>query len=219
MKKKKDTSVRNVSIIGGADGPTSIFIAGRTGKSPLKVRIKNYIYKKRRERAASYICPNPHSLKQVVSFMRREYGAYEMPVESRQYQDMKASLKEGLILENRPELLEGLTKVNKPAEHTQEAVEEMFLQIKQRSEEIARIPDDQFPTDFHVYEIHIDGGRMDIEIDYQWDILGISYSGDQKAMKTLKKMSRRLYLFYGATKEDIQKQTKRYSSLLAALSS
>ena len=60
---------------------------------------------------------------------------------------------------------------------------------------------------------------MEIEIDYQWDILGISYSGDQKAMKTLKKMSRRLYLLYGVTKEDIQKQTKRYSSLLAALSS
>ena len=134
MKKKKDTSVRNVSIIGGADGPTSIFIAGRTGKSPLKVRMKNYIYKKRRERTARYIRPNPHSLKQVVSFMKREYGAYEMPVESRQYQDMKASLKEGLILRHRPELLEGLTKVNKPAEHTQEAVEEMFLQIKQSSE-------------------------------------------------------------------------------------
>jgi Na+-transporting methylmalonyl-CoA/oxaloacetate decarboxylase beta subunit len=35
----KEKSKSEVSIIGGADGPTSIFIAGRTRKKPLKVRI------------------------------------------------------------------------------------------------------------------------------------------------------------------------------------
>ena len=29
-----------ISIIGGADGPTSIFIAGHSKKQPLKIRIK-----------------------------------------------------------------------------------------------------------------------------------------------------------------------------------
>lgn len=38
MKNKRKSSV---SIIGGADGPTSIFIAGKSDKRPLKVRIKN----------------------------------------------------------------------------------------------------------------------------------------------------------------------------------
>ena len=33
-------SKNGVSIIGGADGPTSIFIAGPSEKQPLKVRIK-----------------------------------------------------------------------------------------------------------------------------------------------------------------------------------
>ena len=37
----KEKSKSEVSIIGGADGPTSIFIAGRTRKKPLKVRIRN----------------------------------------------------------------------------------------------------------------------------------------------------------------------------------
>ena len=36
MKNKRKSSV---SIIGGADGPTSIFIAGKSDKRPLKVRI------------------------------------------------------------------------------------------------------------------------------------------------------------------------------------
>ena len=41
-------SKNGVSIIGGADGPTSIFIAGPSEKQPLKVRIKNSIYRYKR---------------------------------------------------------------------------------------------------------------------------------------------------------------------------
>ena len=45
----KEKSKSEVSIIGGADGPTSIFIVGRTRKKPLKVRIQNFIYRYRRK--------------------------------------------------------------------------------------------------------------------------------------------------------------------------
>lgn len=73
--------------------------------------------------------------------------------------------------------------------------------------------------DFHVYEILIDDGKMEIDMDYHWDTLGISYSGSRKAMKQLKKIGRRIYLYYGVTKEDIEKESKRYSFLLTALAS
>ena len=38
-------SIGGVSIIGGADGPTSIFIAGKGGKVKLITRIQNYFRK------------------------------------------------------------------------------------------------------------------------------------------------------------------------------
>ena len=215
--KKNDKSV--ISIIGGADGPTSIFIAGRTGKRPLKVRIKNWIYCQKRRRIAVKIRPNPHTLKQVTAFMKMEYGAAEVSKESRQYQERKASLREGLIIQNRPELLEGLEEIKRHEVFTKKAMEEMSIRIKRRSEAIARIPDEQFTMDFHVYEIIIEGGRMEIEVDYLWDILGISYSGNKRAMRELKKMGRRLYVYYGVTKEDIRDETKRYSALLTGLAS
>lgn len=190
--KVNDKSVRNVSIIGGADGPTSIFIAGRSGKRPFKVRVKNWIYRQRRKSIARRIRPNPHSLKQVAAFMKKEYGAAEMSRERRQYQEEKAGMREGLM---------------------------MFRQIEQRSEAVSRIPEEQFPMDFHIYEIYMEGGRMEIKIDYRWDVLGISYSGNRKAMKRLKAISRRIHLYYGVTKEDMKEESKRYSSLLTALAS
>ena len=190
--KKYDKSVRNISIIGWVDGPTSIFIAGRTGKRRFKVRVKNWIYRQRRKSIARRIRPNPHSLKQVTAFIKKEYSAAEMSMDSWQYRDNRASLREGLM---------------------------MFRQIEQRSEAVSRIPEEQFPMDFHIYEIYIEGGRMEIEIDYRWDVLGISYSGNRKAMRKLKAMGRRIQLYYGVTKEDIQEESKRYSSLLTALAS
>lgn len=43
-------SKNGVSIIGGADGPTSVFIAGHSKKQPLKLRIKNSIYRYKRKK-------------------------------------------------------------------------------------------------------------------------------------------------------------------------
>ena len=53
----KEKSKSEVSIIGGADGPTSIFIAGRTWKKPLKVRIQNIIYRYRRKIVDNILYP------------------------------------------------------------------------------------------------------------------------------------------------------------------
>ena len=44
-------SKNGVSIIGGADGPTSIFIAGHSKKQPLKIKIKNSIYRYKRKKS------------------------------------------------------------------------------------------------------------------------------------------------------------------------
>ena len=73
--------------------------------------------------------------------------------------------------------------------------------------------------DFHIYEIKTEDGRMEMDIDFKWDIFGMSYSGNKRAMKKLEKISRELHLYYGVSEEDIRKETKRYSSLLTVLSS
>ncbi len=52
MKRRmKQKSKNAISIIGGADGPTSIFIAGHSKKQPLKIRIKNSIYRYKRKKS------------------------------------------------------------------------------------------------------------------------------------------------------------------------
>lgn len=156
MSKKSKTSV---SIIGGADGPTSVYIAGRTGKKIIKAKIWNYIYKFRRNKAEKQIVAEAHTLEEVVAYAIDTYHAVE---------------------------------VNKE-------------------------PYDGF-VDFHVYEMNVDDGCLEMELDYIAKIFGVSYSGNKRVMKQLKKIAQDLYLYYGVTEEDIKNKSERYSSMLAILS-
>ena len=59
---------------------------------------------------------------------------------------------------------------------------------------------------------------MEMEIDYHWNIFGISYSGSKNDMKQMKKIAKDLYLYYGVSEEDIRNKSERYHSLLVTLS-
>ena len=87
-----------VSIIGGADGPTSIFIAGRTREQPLKLRIKNKIYTYKRKRAEKKIAANAHTLDEVVQYAMSNYNLLETDLTDRQYIEQRKSLKESCMV-------------------------------------------------------------------------------------------------------------------------
>ena len=216
MKVKENQSV---SIIGGGDGPTSIFIARRNGKRPLKQRIRNYFYKRRRRRMEGKIVPGAHTLKEVVTYADKKYGVSEIEFTQYKYVEQRKGLKESLILKHKPELLGEKSEIIRPEVYDEESVKRMFQQIQERSERIARIPDSEMPMDFHIYEMKIAQGLLVMEVDYLWEVLGLSYSGSKKERKKLKKIEQDLYLYYGVTKEDIVTKSERYSSLVTTLSS
>lgn len=74
----KEKSSEAVSIIGGADGPTSVFIAGKSGKKPLKARVKRFFYQCRCKRMEKRIVPSAHTLEEVVVYAKEKYQAVEM---------------------------------------------------------------------------------------------------------------------------------------------
>ncbi len=88
--------------------------------------------------------------------------------------------KEGLIIRNRPERLGDRKDIARPDVYHEDFIKEMYHQIQLRSEKIDHIPDEEMLMDFHIYEIRMDNGCMEIVIDYNWDIFGVSYSGSKK---------------------------------------
>ena len=215
----KGKSKSGVSIIGGADGPTSIFIAGRAQKRPLKVRIRSILYRFKRKRAEKKVVAGEHTLDELVQYAKNSYNLIETNSSERKYIEQQNNLKESLILQHKPEILGEMKDIPKPNIYNEKSIREYLYKIEARREMIAEMPDNVIPMNFHLYEIRIGDDSLEMNIDSIWNILEISYSGNKKVMKQFQKISKDLYIFYGVSENDIKKKTERYLSLVTALSS
>ena len=215
----KGKSKSGVSIIGGADGPTSIFIAGRAQKRPLKVRIRSILYRFKRKIAEKKVVAGEHTLDELVQYAKNSYNLIETNLSERKYIEQQNNLKESLILQHKPEILGEMKDIPKPNIYNEKSIREYLCKIEARREMIAEMPDNVIPMNFHLYEIRIGDDFLEMNIDYIWNIFAISYSGNKKVMKQFQKISKDLYIFYGVSENDIKKKTERYLSLVTALSS
>ena len=215
----KGKSKSGVSIIGGADGPTSIFIAGRAQKRPLKVRIRSILYRFKRKIAEKKVVAGEHTLDELVQYAKNSYNLIETNSSERKYIEQQNNLKESLILQHKPEILGEMKDIPKPNIYNEKSIREYLYKIEARREMIAEMPDNVIPMNFHLYEIRIGDDSLEMDIDYIWNIFAISYSGNKKVMKQFQKISKDLYIFYGVSEDDIKKKTERYLSLVTALSS
>lgn len=210
----------SVSIIGGTDGPTSIFIAGKDGKVKFTTRIQNYFRKIKRDRIKKRITANPHTLDEVVELLKREYSAVEVSQQSHNYLEQRKCLKASLVMRHCPDLLGERMDLEPPESEDVKALKAFWEQIQEREKMAAEIADNIFPLDFHIYEIKCpENCMMQIGVETVWQVIDGSFSGDKKTMKQLKKLFREIYLYYGVTDEDIKNETERYKSLLATLCS
>lgn len=215
----KGKSKSGVSIIGGADGPTSIFIAGRAQKRPLKVRIRSILYRFKRKRAEKKVVAGEHTPDELVQYAKNSYNLIETNSSERKYIEQQNNLKESLILQHKPEILGEMKDIPKPNIYNEKSIREYLYKIEARREMIAEMPDNVIPMNFHLYEIRIGDDSLEMNIDYIWNIFAISYSGNKKVMKQFQKISKDLYIFYGVSEDDIKKKTERYLSLVTVLSS
>ena len=215
----KNKSINQVSIINGEDGPTSVFIFGETKKQSLKIRIRNVIYQSRRKRIEKRIVAKPHTLVEVVQYAKNHYDLVEINPAATNLIERQKNLKASLIMQRKPELLGERKDIPKPDFHNEESVKNFLNEMEIRDKLIAQMPDNVIPMDFHLYEIEIGEDLMEIEVDYIWNIFGISYTGNKSVIKRFKKITRDLYCYYGVSEEDIKNRTERYSSLVTKLSS
>ena len=210
----------SVSIISGADGPTSIFIAGKGGRVKFKTRIGNHFRKLKRNRIKKRLTANSHTLEEVVEWLKQEYKAVEISQQSFSYQEQRKCLKATLVMRHCPDLLGERVDLKPPEREDMEALKAFWEQLQEQEKRAAEIADDIFPLDFHIYEIRGPKNcKMQIGVETVWQVLDASYSGDKRSMKQLKKLSEEIYLYYGVAAEDIKNQTERYQSLLAILCS
>ena len=218
-------SVKSTSIIGEAEGPTSIFITGQKEKNIFKRLRTIYINKKyrfKRRLAAKSIVPNPHTIDEVIEYIKQRYDACEADESYPHFKERKRGMKMALIQRKRPELLGGEKHFAPPADLNdiqvvkdwQRQIDDWFNDCQRKTDLISN---ETFPTDYHLFIIRKgDQGTLEVETETVHSVLSISWSGSRKVMNAI---SKDIYLYYGVSQKDIDKQSERYKSLLTCLCS
>lgn len=209
---------KNVVILSGADGPTSIFLAGKRKRLSLIEWFKDWRNQRKQKKIKKTITVNPHSMEEVVRYAKAKYHAVELTSDARNFMEERRSHKEGLVFLKRPDLLEGLQKVQKPKEYNDKTIARMEQQIEIRSKQIAALPEDELPMDFHLYEIRKGNEEIEMAVDFYWNILNISHQGDRKTWKQGDEIVKDLYRYYSVTRKDVEENSERYKNLVTVLS-
>lgn len=212
-------------VIKGADGPTSIFIAGRKEKNLLR-RFERMWYdwnsQWKRKKAERSIIPGAHTIQEVIQYAKEQYGMTEADSSYRHYEERKRNHRHNLVYRERPELLTAEKRILPPKDfRDEEAVREWEKQIQEqmtmREKEIDAIPQEVFSTDYHLFAA--DRGKqgiLEMEIDMLHEDITVSYVGGNKDV--MKSIVRDIYRYYGVSAEDIAGKSERYKELLAVLS-
>ena len=214
---KTGKNAKAVGIIGGSDGPTSIFVAGR-GKKRLKQRIYKYKFETRRKYYASRIKPHSHEMKEVIAYIKEKYGFDELAKDTREYKGEYDNLRASFIMHYQPELLGEYSKLPELLNHDEEGVRVFQEQLRIREQKAKEISEDIFSIDYHILKRTEKDCNMHINIETRFGYIGGGYSGLGRSTKRIfDKIYKDVYLYYGVTEEDIANKTSRYKSLLTTL--
>lgn len=235
MPAKSLKSASSTSIIGGADGPTVIFLAGPKNKDRnifrrMKNNWRNKRYQKKRKKAERQIVPGAHSVPETIAYIRETYGAIERDSSYPLYEERRRQMKYSLIQKENPDLIGRETPIPPPENRTDaEAMREWLERLHEQSERAeaaaAQLPDELFPIDYHIYFINRgEDGHIEIEIEGTRGIVGINYSErhtgkwHSRRSGNIRAAVRDIYLYYGVSEEDIAAKSERYRMLVTELS-
>lgn len=217
-----------VSVIGGASGPTSIFLAGtdRSGDGERKRRLE-----KKLEQWRELLPAKPHTLEEVEAYLTEKWQAERLEEETPEFRHMEQALRSTLALTHKKELLD----TPEPAAIDSKASKKEQLafveQIQKRFDEAEKITAEELPMDLRIYRICPDkeegaelqdkaaeNTRLDVQIEKSFQVLQVSFQHDgREGKKKMEEIMKDIYEYYGVTEEDKEKGTERFWMLVHVL--
>ncbi|WP_343250499.1 hypothetical protein [Diplocloster hominis] len=211
----------SISIIGGADGPTSVFVAG-TVKSKKKADKKNQEQERRVQEIIEQIVPGKRNMEEVCEYLITELGAQESELTRGRRECMKFNI----LCRYFPEILPPMPEIK--GRHTQARAKQWAEECRIRHEKIQDYPEESLDLDMHLFELPlvVKGERIGcfyVELERNTGYLSCSWNydiGDRKTeQRDIKEAGDRLMTgimrFRGLAQEDIDNRTQDFWSYIS----
>lgn len=210
------------TIIEGADGPTSVFVAGidkEAGIRGMKHKIRSWSYRKKREKIKAKITAGAHSIEEVIAYMQEKYHAVEVPKDSEEWRELRKCCKQNLVQKYHPELIGEDLKIEKPDITDEQSVRAFLKQMQAQQDAAAGVPEALFPMDYHIFRITVKNqGEIEFEIEKQHAHFSASSSTVKKGRrKQVQQVVKDIYQYYGVSGQDIAQNSERYMMFVSVL--
>lgn len=210
----------SVSIIGGSDGPASIFLVGKKyrEKNPIKrfkqlYHIKKHQYKL--NRVKKFIQPGAYTLEDTICYMEETFGIREADFTSPYYDVNRREMRFALVQRERIDLLPKQPELDEI--HDKEAVAGWLSELdeweKQARAIVEKLPPEVLNMDYRLFVLDKgEDGSMQVDMEMNRGLMQVQYSGTGFGS-----IQKAIYLYYGVSKEDITDKTERYQNLVTVL--
>jgi hypothetical protein len=204
------------SIIGGADGPTSVFVLKNDkGHLTIKQKIYKFRYNIRKAWVEKHIKAEPHSMDDVENYLKSVYGFTEIKPDSDKYQKEYTEMRASFLVQYAPELLGEYAALPKLEGEDAQSVQRFMAQIELRQKAAENVPREAFDIDLQIFEKNEKNLYMRFTLEADYGYIGGSASGSK--IKKFDEIGRNVCRYYGVTQEDIDNKTQRYESLVKTL--
>ncbi len=213
-------NVKDISVIGGADGPTSVFLLKRNVKLTWKQRFHRFMYKLKRAYIIKRIKAENHTLDEVMEYITNIHGFTELPKDSSKVQEEYRQMRASFLMQYAPELLGEYEDISELKSEAPEDIQAYLEYIQRRTQKAMEVPVEDFDIDFHRF-VKVIGDKnhtMDIIIEKRFAYIGGGATGSQKIIKEFNRIFKAVYQYYGVTGEDIEARSPRYEELIRTLS-
>lgn len=211
---------RAVSVIGGADGPTSIFVVKKNSKLTLRQKIERIKNKIKRTYVEKTLKPQSHNLDEVIEYIVNKYGFIELDMNSDEIKEEYNQMRASFIMQYAPDLLGEYADTPQLKSESQEDVRAHLEQIQERMQKALVIPSTEFDIDYHSFKKNCGdiNDNMHIIIEKRFAYIGGGASGNKKVTKKFRHIYKDIYRYYGVTEEDIRSKSARYKDVVRTLS-
>lgn len=217
LKKKRASSV---SIIGGASGPTSIFIAGKKAPKPGSKEFREKaLQEKFADNFAKFVKPGKKSMKDLEIYLLAHFHAKEIPLD----ESRRKVIKSNVILNSYPDILATKTYHPGPAPRAKDLIK--FEETsRKRFEESENYPEENLNLDMHVFQFYfyLDGkviGEYDVEMENNTEYITIGYHlnhpvSHDAVSAAYNEITYDIFRFIGVSQEDIDNRTNKFITLM-----
>ena len=170
-----EKSANSVSVIGGADGPTSIFLLKKNAKLTLRHKIQRTKKKIKRFYVGKTLSCESHSLDEVIEYIVNRYRFAEVDKDAEEFAEEYKQMRASFIIQYAPELLGESATCPELKSESPEDVEVYIRQNEERMQRTMEIPSTEFDIDFHKFKKAFDdiNDTMYIVIEKNMHILAV----------------------------------------------